>query len=219
MCSCLCSEPDAWLEAAATVLTVGLQGSGKSVLLGQIAAHHARRTPLLQGPGSAAAVAPLPPPDTMPTTGTELLKLPPVKGGLLPRGVILREVGGQMQPIWHHYYEEAAAVLFVVDAAQPSRLADSAMLLFDLLQDPQLQDKPMCVLLNKRDQPDALSQSQLDTVLRLHDLRLSHPGRLQVLAVSGLCGQGLSELMKWLAAAAAAAAAAAVAASRKPKHR
>jgi hypothetical protein len=38
----------------------------------------------------------------------------------------------------------------------------------------------MCVLLNKRDMPGALSQSQLDTVMRLHDLRLSHPGRLQV---------------------------------------
>jgi hypothetical protein len=44
-----------------------------------------------------------------------------------------------MQPIWHHYYEEAAAVLFVVDAAQPSKLADAAMLLFELLQDAQLQ--------------------------------------------------------------------------------
>jgi hypothetical protein len=43
-----------------------------------------------------------------------------------------------------------------------------------------VQGKPLCVLLNKRDVPGALSQSQLDTVLRLHDLRLSHPGRLQV---------------------------------------
>jgi hypothetical protein len=55
-----------------------------------VAAHHARRAPLLQGPGSAAAVAPLAAPDTMPTTGTELMKLPPVKGGVLPRGLILR---------------------------------------------------------------------------------------------------------------------------------
>jgi hypothetical protein len=44
-----------------------------------------------------------------------------------------------MQPIWHHYYEEAVAVLFVVDAAQPSRMADAAMLLFELLLDSQLQ--------------------------------------------------------------------------------
>jgi hypothetical protein len=44
-----------------------------------------------------------------------------------------------MQPIWHHYYEEAAALLFVADAAQPNRLADAAMLLFELLQDSQLQ--------------------------------------------------------------------------------
>jgi hypothetical protein len=40
---------------------------------------------------------------------------------------------------------------------------------------------------------------------------------LQVLLASGLCGQGLSELMKWMAAAAATAAAAAVAASRKQR--
>ncbi|KAF6263824.1 ADP-ribosylation factor family-domain-containing protein [Scenedesmus sp. NREL 46B-D3] len=149
----------------------------------------------------------------LPTTGTELLKLPPVKAGLLPRGLILREVGGQMQPIWHHYYDEAAAVLFVVDAAQTSSLADAAMLLFDLLQDQHLQGKPLCVLLNKRDRPGALSQSQLDGALRLHDLRLSHPGRLQVLVASGLYGQGLPDIMKWLAAAAAAADAASL------KHR
>jgi hypothetical protein len=42
---------------------------------------------------------------------------------------------------------------------------------------------------------------------------------LQVLFVSRLCGQGLSDVMKWLAAAAAAAAAAAVAASRRQRRR
>jgi hypothetical protein len=61
-------------------------------MLAHHAAHHARRVPLLQGPGSAAAVAPLAAPDTMPTTGTELLKLQPAKTGLLPRGLILRSV-------------------------------------------------------------------------------------------------------------------------------
>lgn len=46
-----------------------------------------------------------------------------------------------MQPIWHHYFGEAAAVLYVVDAAQPAALADAALTLFDLLQHPHLQVK------------------------------------------------------------------------------
>lgn len=52
---------------------------------------------------------------------------------------VCREVGGQMQPIWHHYYAEAAAVLFVVDVAAPEAIAEAAIQLFDLLKQPQLQ--------------------------------------------------------------------------------
>ena len=44
-----------------------------------------------------------------------------------------------MQPIWHHYFAEATAVMFVIDAAAPSSLAGAAMAVFDLLEHQQLQ--------------------------------------------------------------------------------
>lgn len=44
-----------------------------------------------------------------------------------------------MQPLWHHYYSEASAVLFVVDAAAAAKVAEAAIILFGLLQHEQLQ--------------------------------------------------------------------------------
>lgn len=44
-----------------------------------------------------------------------------------------------MQTLWHHYFTEAVAVLFVVDAAAAASLADASTALLSLLQHPDLQ--------------------------------------------------------------------------------
>lgn len=54
-------------------------------------AEYVKPQPAFQVGSSTAAVSPLPAaPVTTPTTGTELVKLAPVRGGPLPRGLILR---------------------------------------------------------------------------------------------------------------------------------
>lgn len=70
-----------------------------------------------------------------------------------------------------------------------------------------LQGKSFCIVLNKADSPTALSQSQLDSVLRLHDLQLQHQGQLHTQTASAVEGDGLLDLLRWIDAAAAAAAA------------
>ena len=52
-----------------------------------------------------------------------------------------REVGGQMLPIWHAFYAEAAGVIYVVDTSDAPTLAQSAMELTELLQHPQVKVK------------------------------------------------------------------------------
>lgn len=54
------------------------------------------------------------------------------------------------------------------------------------------------MVLNKRDDSNALSNSQLDTVLRLHDLQLKWPEQLQALSASAVTGEGLGQMLQWI---------------------
>ena len=54
-----------------------------------------------------------------------------------------------MAPTWPRYYDRAAAVLFVVDAAAPETWAEALVLLEELVG--AVQEKPIGVVLNKLD--------------------------------------------------------------------
>ena len=54
-----------------------------------------------------------------------------------------------MAPTWPRYYDRAAAVLFVVDAAVPETWAEALVLLTELVG--AVQEKPIGVVLNKLD--------------------------------------------------------------------
>eukprot|EP00879_Flechtneria_rotunda_P011623 GHRR01012141.1.p1 GENE.GHRR01012141.1~~GHRR01012141.1.p1 ORF type:complete len:217 (+),score=72.96 GHRR01012141.1:182-832(+) len=186
-------EPD---NVTPTILLVGMESAGKSLLLQKLSAYCKAKA---SGTSHTATSAPATPKPTSPTLGTELVQLPAVQR-LLSTPLMIREVGGQMRPIWHNYYSEAVAVVFVVDAAAPSALAEATMELFELLQHPTLHAKPLCVVLSKCDAPSRLSRGQLDAAMRLHDLQLQHPGRLHVQAASAATGAGVRQLTQWLAA-------------------
>lgn len=75
--------------------------------------------------------------------GTNLTELP------LPPRVMVRELGGCMGPIWPSYYGDCGAVMFVVDAANPTQVSSSCVQLLALLSAPQLATVPVLVLFNK----------------------------------------------------------------------
>ncbi|KAF8059665.1 HAK2 [Scenedesmus sp. PABB004] len=243
---------------APTVLVVGPEGAGKSVLLQRLA-DLAR--PASCGTSATGRVHPLAPPPTLPTVGTELRRLRPSRRHL-PRGLVLREVGGAMQPLWPHFYAEAAAVLFVAEPAaggppsprgaeqsgeqqlcppgsdgeqqQPKKrrrpasgAAASAEQLAGVLGHPELRGKPLCVLLNKMDEPGALAagapawlrgclplecgglaaaaqqHQQQDQQGRERQTRAQEQQQLPLvtlLAGSALTGEGLAAVTAWLQA-------------------
>ncbi|WVY93701.1 hypothetical protein V8G54_032789 [Vigna mungo] len=102
-----------------------------------------------------------------------------------------------LRSIWEKYYEEAHAVIFVIDAASPSRFEDakSALVLVDnyiktslrfwpevvmipdmmktcekVLRHEDLQGAPLLILANKQDLPEAVSAEELARYLDLKKL-------------------------------------------------
>ena len=113
-----------------TVLVIGPESAGKTTLLRSV--------------GRRCAGADGLPVKTMPTIGQEVeyLEAPGAR-------VMLQEIGGCMAPTWPRYYDRAAAVLFVVDAAAPETWAEALVLLEELVG--AVRDKPIGVVLNKLD--------------------------------------------------------------------
>ncbi|XP_014244409.1 ADP-ribosylation factor-like protein 13B isoform X2 [Cimex lectularius] len=104
---------------------------------------------------------------TVPTVGFSVVKLP-------TRGydVFIYDLGGgpQIRAIWNSYFHDVHGVIFVVDASDRSRLEESRSILESLLRDEKLSGKPVLVLANKQDKPDALDEIDIVEMLKLEPL-------------------------------------------------
>ncbi|XP_024081648.1 ADP-ribosylation factor-like protein 2 isoform X2 [Cimex lectularius] len=104
---------------------------------------------------------------TVPTVGFSVVKL-------ATRGydVFIYDLGGgpQIRAIWTSYFHDVHGVIFVVDASDPSRLEESRNSLQSLLCNEKLSGKPVLVLANKQDKPDALDEIDIVELLRLESL-------------------------------------------------
>ncbi|NXX82444.1 ARL16 protein, partial [Urocolius indicus] len=140
------------------------------------------------------SVAPSPAP-LVPQVGTNLTEL------RLPRRVTLREVGGCMGPIWHSYYGECSALLFVVDAANPTQVSSSCVQLLSVLSAPELAAVPALVLFNKIDLPCYMSLTEMKSLFRTRDIVSCATQPVTLLETSARSGSGLAEVLQWLRAA------------------
>ena len=60
----------------------------------------------------------------------------------------------KVRELWHHYYEDALGIVWVVDSTNAERFAESKAALETALKDPQLtQDTPVLVVANKSSKP------------------------------------------------------------------
>eukprot|EP00003_Mantamonas_plastica_P010685 TRINITY_DN2015_c0_g1_i2.p1 TRINITY_DN2015_c0_g1~~TRINITY_DN2015_c0_g1_i2.p1 ORF type:complete len:214 (-),score=61.76 TRINITY_DN2015_c0_g1_i2:208-804(-) len=108
--------------------------------------------------------------------------------------------------IWSDFFEQADAILFMVDAADRERIEEANEELEMLLEDPELQHTPLLVLGNKIDLEDALDRDSLIKELGLADLKLGGPQDgvktdrpVEVFRVSVIEEKGYSEAFEWLA--------------------
>jgi GTPase SAR1 family protein len=167
------------------VLVLGMEGSGKTYLIKQIQALRSERA--YQDTHA----------DTVPSYGVELTDVPCSKGGRFS-SISVREVGGQMMPLWSQYYDDCRMLLYVIDSSDPLSLADAIVQLYAILREPKLQDKPICVVLSKYDLPITFKRVEIDMISRLDDLCKAQPERMSVVQLSALNGRGLPLLFDWM---------------------
>jgi GTP-binding protein SAR1 len=86
-------------------------------------------------------------------------------------GVLLEcyDLGGheEAREIWKDYFVDANAIVFMVDAAEPARFAESKRELDSLLTSEALRRVPVLVLGNKVDLPNAVPEAALRQALGL----------------------------------------------------
>ncbi|KAK7071315.1 Arf GTPase arf1 [Halocaridina rubra] len=107
------------------------------------------------------------------------------------------DVGGQtkIRPLWRHYFQNTAAIIYVVDTNDPQRLSEAKEELDFMLIDEELHQCPLLVMANKQDLPNAVSPAHVTDALNLHNQK--RPWYVQ-----GTCApnsSGLYDALDWLA--------------------
>ncbi|NWI40572.1 ARL16 protein, partial [Picathartes gymnocephalus] len=164
-----------------TFLLLGAAGGGKSLLV--------RRLRHIRG-GLRGTAAPSRAP--VPQVGTNLTDL------RLPGKVIVRELGGCMGPIWPSYYSECSALLFVVDASNPTQVSSSCIQLLSVLSAAPLASVPVLVLFNKIDLPCYMPLVEMKSLFRMQDIVSCATQPITMLETSARDGTGLADVLQWL---------------------
>ncbi|GAX82857.1 hypothetical protein CEUSTIGMA_g10283.t1 [Chlamydomonas eustigma] len=196
MAQCLpfCSTNDIATVGDGTcdVLIVGLEGSGKSLLCRrlQTVGHDIINKKVGNFSSDFSAY-------TVTTNGIQLTEVPcqaPNGATKLPfNSLILREVGGQMSPLWPQYFEDCRMAIFVVDAADAGAITPAVVELFEMLQHPKMKNKPVCTILNKQDQALVLSRQEIELVMHLADLERVHVAGFMTLELSSIPNSGRAD--------------------------
>lgn len=149
------------------VLIIGLDYSGKTTVLEKIKSRFSKI------PG-------LPPEKIPPTIGMNLAKI-----NYQGSQVIFWDLGGQlkMRSIWEKYYDEANAVVFVIDSVDVGRLSEAKLAL--ATASDNLKGVPIFVLANKQDLAGALSSEEISDLL--NGMKLDHHFKVfPISAINGL---------------------------------
>uniref|UniRef100_A0A2D4N3B3 ADP-ribosylation factor-like protein 16 n=1 Tax=Micrurus spixii TaxID=129469 RepID=A0A2D4N3B3_9SAUR len=123
--------------------------------------------------------------------GTNLTDLP------IGKKITIRELGGCMGPIWSSYYSDCHAVLYMIDAANPTQISASCVQLLSLLSAEQLTSVPVLLIFNKIDLPCYMSLVEMKSLFRIQDIIACAKQVITVVEISARDGRGLSDVMKW----------------------
>eukprot|EP01065_Artemidia_motanka_P027649 TRINITY_DN32843_c0_g1_i1.p1 TRINITY_DN32843_c0_g1~~TRINITY_DN32843_c0_g1_i1.p1 ORF type:complete len:304 (+),score=54.92 TRINITY_DN32843_c0_g1_i1:72-983(+) len=86
--------------------------------------------------------------------------------------IVIYDLGGgrKLRAIWPQYYADVHGVVFVVDAADPDRFAESLACLQPILSDERSSSKPLLLLGNKQDSPGAATADDLRRAFNVSSL-------------------------------------------------
>ncbi|XP_075888307.1 ADP-ribosylation factor-like protein 4D [Nelusetta ayraudi] len=131
--------------------------------------------------------------ETIPTKGfnMERIKVPMGNSKANSTAFQVWDVGGQdkLRPLWKSYTRRTDGLVFVVDSAEAERMEEAKVELHRITRSAENQGVPVLVLANKQDLDGALSASEVEKVLSLHELSSSTLHHTQ--GCSAMDGQGL----------------------------
>ena len=103
--------------------------------------------------------------------------------------------GGKIRGLWHQFYQNAEAVIFVVDSNDQDRIGEAHDELHRVLSEDELREAMLLVCVNKQDLPNAMSAVEVCDKLGMHSLRNR---KWSIQATCGISGEGLFEGLDWL---------------------
>jgi len=161
------------------VLILGVDKAGKTTLLEKL------KSIYLKGGG-------LPPDRVVPTVGLNIGRIEDANAKL-----VFWDLGGQvgLRAIWEKYYEEAHAIMYVIDAATASSFEDAKSALEKVIRHEHLRGAPLLIVANKQDLPGVINDEELALFLNLKELD-ERPYMFQ--AVSAYDGRGIKSGIDWL---------------------
>lgn len=120
------------------------------------------------------------------------------------------DLGGHQQArrVWKDYFPAVDGIVFLIDAFERERFAESKVELHSLISDEQIASAPILILGNKIDIPGAASEDEIRHFFGLHSLttgkgtvaRTELSTRpLELFMCSVLKRQGYGEGFRWLA--------------------
>lgn len=114
------------------------------------------------------------------------------------------DIGGgkNMRGYWKDVYAEIHGAVYVIDSACPDRFEESAKFLHEMLEDELLAGKPILILLNKRDLPEAVAEGEIADKMRLHELKAAKWQMQGCVAIKvreeDAVHEGVTTGMRWL---------------------
>ncbi|XP_071357545.1 ADP-ribosylation factor-like protein 4D [Trachinotus anak] len=131
--------------------------------------------------------------ETIPTKGFNMERIKVPMGNAKTNTTMFQvwDVGGQekLRPLWKSYTRRTDGLVFVVDAAETERMEEAKVELHRITRSAENQGVPLLVLANKQDLDGAMSASEVEKVLALHELSSSTLHQTQ--GCSAVDGQGL----------------------------
>lgn len=106
------------------------------------------------------------------------------------------DIGGQdkIRKLWHHYFANTDAIVFVVDASDRERFVEAKVELDKLFNHPSLTEVPFLIFANKQDLPGACRTDKFIQELGLKRVRR----KWKVAESTATQGTGIEEGFDWL---------------------
>ncbi|XP_037964438.2 ADP-ribosylation factor-like protein 16 [Plutella xylostella] len=134
----------------------------------------------------------------VPTMGTNIFDLHYLDKAGKKQMMSIREVGGEMAPLWTNYLDGVQKIVYVVDTSNLCQISAAAVQLYTILAEPRLTKAKIILVLTKMDAAYRQMRNEALLMLQLARLRRELRRPLLLLEASGVEGDGVPELKQAL---------------------